>query len=217
MDIRVTNLFYFANVIVIICTSVISIAIIFDFIIYHSPGSGKVIRKSRISTLTMVAFFILYLFLLRTKIGRVTFYQQWLNYISVISGLILITSGCLVNILGRIKLQGKWSDQIVIYEDHIHVKNGVYRYIRHPLYASLIWMFAGGSLIYLDYLSLIAVFCIFIPMVYIRARQEESVLGSEFEEYRYYKMQTGMFFPKMHKSRAAKSLLNDKNKQIKSW
>ena len=114
-----------------------------------------------------------------------------------IIGLLILIIGCIINIIGRINLGKNWSNQIKIYDDHSLVSNGVYKIVRHPLYASIIWMFFGASLIYSNYLAFLANLIIFIPFMYYRAKQEETLLKNEFIDYKDYQIKVGMFFPKL--------------------
>jgi protein-S-isoprenylcysteine O-methyltransferase Ste14 len=72
---------------------------------------------------------------------------------------------------------------------------GAYRYIRHPLYASLLCL-AGGA--WLKHVSLLttALFVVAALFLYATARVEEGENLARFgEEYGEYKRQTKMFIP----------------------
>jgi hypothetical protein len=71
----------------------------------------------------------------------------------------------------------------------------VYRVVRHPLYAGLIWMFTGAALVFQNWLALAATALIFFPGVYYRGKQEEKALIAQFPAYGEYRNHTGMFFP----------------------
>ncbi|MCP4219077.1 MAG: isoprenylcysteine carboxylmethyltransferase family protein, partial [bacterium] len=104
---------------------------------------------------------------------------------------------CGFNIVGRIQLGRNWANHIRIYEAHTFVARGVYRVVRHPLYASIIWMFLAAGLVYCNWAALLATGLVFIPMMIFRAKQEERLLTRQFKEYRDYREKTGMFFPKI--------------------
>ena len=72
----------------------------------------------------------------------------------------------------------------------------VFCLVRHPLYASLMMMFYGATLVYFNYAAFLANTFIFIPFMYYRAKQEEELLENQFDDYANYKKETGMFFPK---------------------
>jgi protein-S-isoprenylcysteine O-methyltransferase Ste14 len=109
---------------------------------------------------------------------------------------LIIIVGCIINILGRFRLGGNWANQVKIYKDQTLVTKAVYGIVRHPLYASLIWMFYGASLVYLNYAAFLANSLLFIPFMYYRAKQEETLLAKEFKGYNKYRENVGMFFPK---------------------
>ncbi|MCL2652151.1 MAG: isoprenylcysteine carboxylmethyltransferase family protein, partial [Candidatus Azobacteroides sp.] len=110
---------------------------------------------------------------------------------------ILVILGCYVNVQGRLTLKQNWANQVTIYRHQQFVSGSVYKWVRHPLYASLIWMFCGAALIYGNWLALLSIFVIFVPMMIYRAKQEEKLLCEEFSEYADYQRKTGMLFPKI--------------------
>ena len=86
-------------------------------------------------------------------------------------------------------------------EEHKLIKKGPYAVIRHPLYASYIFILAGLSLILLSYWLLIPTLCMIIG-IFPTAKAEEETLIEQFgEEYVEYKRKVGMFFPKCRKPR----------------
>jgi len=196
---RYTPAFLIANIIAIICTTIILWSILIDFLLYHKHPTGKKEKKSFVETGTMFIYFFIYYILMRFDIGRINPKSEVVINLFSVFGSILIIAGCCINVMGRIQLKNNWSNQIVLYNNHTHVKSGVYKYIRHPLYSSIIGMLIGGSLIYMDYFAFISILIIFLPMMYYRAKQEENMLSVEFPEYSKYKFNTGMLFPKIFK------------------
>jgi len=184
-----------ATIIVIICTLIIIIAIFINFIEAKQTKIEKK-KKSIVATGTMFLFYCLYYVSIRFRLG-IFYLSETFQIIAIILGLIILVIGCIFNIKGRLFLGENWADQINIYNDHKLVNKGPYKYVRHPLYASLIWMFLGGSLIYQNYLSFILNLCVFIPFMYYRAKQEEELLIKKFKKYSNYKKNIGMFFPKI--------------------
>jgi protein-S-isoprenylcysteine O-methyltransferase Ste14 len=77
------------------------------------------------------------------------------------------------------------------------VTHGVYRWLRHPLYASLVWMFTGAALLFLNPLALAANLGVFLPAMIYRGHQEEVALTGEFPAYAEYRRHTGMLVPKL--------------------
>ena len=196
--IREQGLFFLvANLVVMVCTGIIILSILMDFVKYHRPRQSKKKINSLVDTGSMFFYFFVYCFLLQTEWGRKVPESAILTKLVQLAGVLLVVAGCYVNVAGRMALRHNWANQVTIYRDQTLVTGSAFRIVRHPLYASLIWMFTGGCLIYTDYIALLSVVFIFIPMMYYRAKQEEKLLGNEFTGYSEYLKRTGMFFPKI--------------------
>jgi len=183
-------------IIIILCVSAIFIAIIINFS-EANKNKTKKDKKSIVKTGSMFLFFLFFYILIKLNIGTIEISNLLFRIFLIVIGLIIIVLGCFVNILGRLKLRKNWANQIKIYDNQTLVTNGVYNIVRHPLYASLIWMFYGGCLVYLNYAAFFANTFIFIPFMYYRAKQEEKLLREEFKNYKDYQLKVGMFFPKI--------------------
>lgn len=187
----------------IICSSVLGlfVAILIDFTLYTREQHIKKEKKSIVETGTMTLFFLAFYLILRTKLGIVPIYDNNLKHIIIIIGTLAIVSGCIMNVIGRFNLGSNWANHIKIYDEHTLVQRGMYKVVRHPLYASIMLMFYGGCLVYRNILGFLAVTFIFIPFMYYRAKQEETLLIQSFAEYNEYKKRIGMFFPKVIRRR----------------
>lgn len=102
---------------------------------------------------------------------------------AAVFGLGLVILGTVVNVAGRLALGKNWGNQVIIYDDHKLVTNGSYRFVRHPLYAGLIWMFAGAALVFQNWAALAGTILVFFPAMHYRAKQEEQALVAQFPEY----------------------------------
>jgi protein-S-isoprenylcysteine O-methyltransferase Ste14 len=75
------------------------------------------------------------------------------------------------------------------------VVTGLYRYIRHPLYASLFWLGLGAFLKGPDLVTL-GPFLVMVTAVVLTARAEEGEMIAKFgDEYRGYMKKTKRFVP----------------------
>lgn len=189
--------FFISNIVAGISVFAILLAVLIDFMLYHRPQTAKKKLKSPVETGSMFLFFFIYCVLLNANTGKIVIENLTIEAVLTISGAVLVFLGSLVNVLGRLRLKDNWANQVTIYEHQMLVTTGVYRFARHPLYASIIWMLLGGCLIYLNYLALASVVFVFIPMMIYRARQEEKFLLLEFQEYADYRKRVWMFSPKM--------------------
>lgn len=186
-----------SNAIVIFCTFAVFVAVLIDFAEFQRRIHVKREKKSIVETGTMILFFFAFYSLIRFEIGRIDIAPIYLKITMLAIGSLVLIIGAFTNIKGRFNLGKNWANQIKIYDDHTLVQVGAYKFVRHPLYASIIWMFFGASFIYANYLAFLSNALIFIPFMYYRAKQEENLLVKEFKNYKNYQIKVGMFFPKL--------------------
>jgi protein-S-isoprenylcysteine O-methyltransferase Ste14 len=185
------------NVVVYVCFLLIAFAVLADFRAYYRQNRD-VVRADRswVETGSMSGFFVIYYLSIRFRLLVVAVPDSWCTA-AIVAGLVLMVAGAVFNVLGRVYLKSNWANQIKIYEGHWLVTEGPFAVVRHPLYASLIWMFVGGSLIYANLASLALTLGVFVPMMYVRARKEDALLAEAFgEQYDAYAHRTGMLFPR---------------------
>ena len=185
----------------IIMLSIVAVfvAILLDFVKYNDNNTVKKGKRSIVATGSMIGFFVVFCVVIYLRWGSIEFNNTIAVLVIIIIGTGMIAAGSVINILGRLQLKSNWANHIKIYEGHTLVNRGVYKIIRHPLYASIMLMLFGGSLAYRNWLSAVLTAFIFIPFMYYRAKQEEKLLQDEFAEYREYMKNTGMFFPKFRR------------------
>lgn len=97
-------------------------------------------------------------------------------------------------------LGGNWSATLQIRQEHSLITHGIYRYIRHPMYAAhLLWAFAQGLLLQ-NWLAGWAFLVCFIPLYLVRVPKEEQMMLEQFgEEYFKYIRRTGGMIPRVRK------------------
>lgn len=182
-----------------LCVFLLFVSIIIDFSLYSRDEDVQAEKKSIVETGSMTLFFLLfYLILLSGKwVWQIS--SDHVPKILMLLGTTMIVAGCLMNISGRFHLGKNWANQIKIYEKHSLIQTGMYRWVRHPLYASLILMFYGACLVFRNIAALLAVTVVFVPFMYYRALQEERLLTQIFSQYGEYRRKTGMFLPRILK------------------
>ena len=89
-----------------------------------------------------------------------------------------------------------WSPSLELREGHELVTEGVYRSVRHPMYASMwLWGVAQASLLQ-NWIAGWASLVMFMPLYLLRVPREERMMLDEFgEEYRAYMNRTGRVIP----------------------
>jgi len=191
-------LFEVINAIILgLAVLVIFTAILINFIESRTISQTKKEKKSIVETGTMILFFLFFYAIIRFRIGNIPNNDIPFRLSLMFICWIIIILGIYFNIKGRFALGKNWANQIRIYKKQTFVTNGVYGIVRHPLYASLIWMFYAASILYLNYIAFLMNTLIFIPFMYYRAKQEEQMLRQQFKNYKEYANKVGMFFPKL--------------------
>ncbi|MCC6442227.1 MAG: isoprenylcysteine carboxylmethyltransferase family protein [Armatimonadetes bacterium] len=180
-----------------LCVAAVLMAVLLNFLSAHTSGRVARKQKSPVATGSMLAFFLSYYLIVHNRIAVVRLESLLWQDVLIAVGLAVMILGTLVNLMGRLRLGSNWANQVTVYTDQTLVTGGVYGIVRHPLYASLIWMFYAGSLIYRNWGAFLATSLIFLPAMFLRARQEEAFLVERFPDYPAYRSRVGMFFPKI--------------------
>lgn len=91
-----------------------------------------------------------------------------------------------------------WSPSLQLREGHELVTEGVYRYVRHPMYASeWLWSIAQALLLQ-NWVAGWAGLALFTPLYVMRVPREEQMMLDRFgAEYRSYMNRTGRIVPQL--------------------
>jgi protein-S-isoprenylcysteine O-methyltransferase Ste14 len=170
-------------------------AVLWNHLLARSAGPVERRVRCPVATVTMLAFCALVAVVLREGAGRVELPEP-LRRVAMLIGVGLMFLGAAVNLLGRFQLSDNWADQVTLYRRQTLVRTGVYALVRHPLYASLVWMLVGACLVFRNPLALTLVLALFVPAMVIRARREERLLEERFAEYVSYRRLVGMLVPR---------------------
>ncbi len=113
-------------------------------------------------------------------------------------GTVIMVSALWLFYRSHADLGQNWSVTLELRKGHQLVRQGVYRSIRHPMYASiLLWGLAQGLLLQ-NWLSGWSALVTFALLYFIRTPREERMMCEFFgREYRDYMRQTGRLFPRL--------------------
>ncbi len=75
------------------------------------------------------------------------------------------------------------------------VQNGLYKYVRHPIYSGVLIILLGYGLYTTSSYRLIISLSLLV-LFYYKSRYEETRLQHTFSDYKSYQKTTGRFFPK---------------------
>ena len=79
-------------------------------------------------------------------------------------------------------------------EDSALVQHGVYAFVRHPLYSSLMFASAGWALLWASWLALVAAGALTL-LLHAKAKREETWLRERYPDYRDYERRVKRFVP----------------------
>lgn len=91
-----------------------------------------------------------------------------------------------------------WSPSLQLREEHQLVTTGVYRSIRHPMYASQ-WLWSvAHPLLLQNWIARWSSLLLFLPLYLSRVPREEQMMLERFgEAYRAYMRRTGCVIPRL--------------------
>lgn len=119
------------------------------------------------------------------------------NAFTRIAGILLILGGAVISVEGRTDLGHNWNHMIdyQVKQRQQLVTDGIYRYVRHPIYAGFVFMLTGVEIVMGSWLFL-AFFAVTSAVVYLQSKKEESILARHFaKEYLQYMHHSKMFIP----------------------
>jgi protein-S-isoprenylcysteine O-methyltransferase Ste14 len=113
------------------------------------------------------------------------FWFQFLNTILVVA-IIIISLWIMAASLRALGKQ--WSLQARVLENHKLVREGPYRFVRHPIYTGMLGMIVAGGLAWSHWIGLLIAILLFAIGTAIRVRSEERLLreqfGAAFDDYK---------------------------------
>ena len=90
-----------------------------------------------------------------------------------------------------------WTPVIGVRETHSLVTTGIYKYIRHPMYAAHILWSVAQIMMLPNWIAGFSFIIVMIPHYFLRVDKEENMMIEQFgEEYHQYKQKTGRVFPR---------------------
>jgi len=113
----------------------------------------------------------------------------------IVSGLCFVLASLLAW-SGTHALGQHWRVDAGLNADHRLVRNGPYRIVRHPIYASMLWMAVGTGLLVAPWPLLVVSLVLVIVGIEIRVRVEDVLLETHFgAEFRAYKHDVAAYVP----------------------
>lgn len=93
------------------------------------------------------------------------------------------------------RLGKQWRYEAALSPDHELIQSGVYRWLRHPIYASMLGMFVTTGLAWSWWPKTVIGLIFFIAGTEIRIAAEERLLSGRFPSYAEYRKHTWAYIP----------------------
>ena len=123
------------------------------------------------------------------------------NYSTILYdiALLLIIAGLIIRWLAIVKLNKSFTVHVTVSDQQKIIRDGIYKYIRHPAYTGSLLSFFGLGLAMNNWLSLISIFIpILISFIY-RIKIEEQLLTRTFkQEYTEYMQKSWRLIPMIY-------------------
>jgi protein-S-isoprenylcysteine O-methyltransferase Ste14 len=138
--------------------------------------------------------------LVQTLAYAIVWYGPFWFYVpenwAIVAGLVCwvladVTAWSATKALGK-----QWRFDAALNQDHELVRWGAYRFVRHPIYASMLGALLGSGFLITPLPRLAVAFVIFVIGTEIRVRVEEELLEGRFgEEFRTYRRSVPAYLP----------------------
>ncbi|MFZ0393631.1 MAG: isoprenylcysteine carboxylmethyltransferase family protein [Terracidiphilus sp.] len=93
------------------------------------------------------------------------------------------------------RLGKQWRYEAALSQDHELIQTGAYRWLRHPIYASMLGMYVATGLAWTWWPMFLGGLVFFILGTEIRVRAEERLLTGRFPSYAEYRKRTKGYIP----------------------
>jgi protein-S-isoprenylcysteine O-methyltransferase Ste14 len=148
----------------------------------------KINSKDIVLVCIQLVLFIVYTF-------PVAWSLEFFSWIKTI-GLVLAIFGFIVVALALLQLNKNLSPFPTPKDSAILIQNGLYTWVRHPIYSGIIILFVGYGIYQDSFFKLVITMFVWV-LFYFKTQYEELQLQRKFTEYRVYKSKVGRFFPNL--------------------
>lgn len=163
-------------------TALLFAARLFELRLRHSIERGKIISRWSLPAMIIAGSFVVIAGFAEYVVSRPKF-SLWLYCVGVTISL----AGFGLRASAARALGSLWSVHIEIRQHHRIVETGPFRWIRHPIYVSLLIDVLGGVIILESWSALIVFVVVYFPIVMWRLRREERAmcenLGRDYQNY----------------------------------
>ncbi len=124
--------------------------------------------------------------------GAILWGFPWVSY----AGFLLIFLGISIHLLGMLTLKDQWSPVVTVSTNHKLVDTGIYKFIRHPIYAALLLELFGFGLALTNWTLILMLIIPNAASLTYRIFVEEKSLEAHFgRDYINYEQRTKRLIP----------------------
>src|SRR5712691_11010335 len=153
---------------------------------------GETLARSRGLAHYVAYFFFVPYLVIATRPGPELDVPEPLRWV----GLALVELGIAFALWAIATLGRHYDLELEIHRDHELVREGPYRFVRHPVYTGLALHFVWSCLATGNLLLIAGTLFVTFPALYLRARTEERLLRDRFgAAYDQYAREVGMLVP----------------------
>lgn len=162
----------------------------------HKPVVFKISRLDRLLlALNSFGYIILPLIWMTTDWFKFADYRLAPVFSAI--GFVLYALAIFIIIKAQIQLNHSWSPWLEVFAGHKFVGQGMFKHIRHPIYAAHFLWAAAMPLIMHNWLAGFALLATFLPFYFYRIGREEKMLLEYFgESYLEYMQRTERIVPR---------------------
>jgi protein-S-isoprenylcysteine O-methyltransferase Ste14 len=205
LQIAYQNIFYILLVPEIYTISIYVLYLLTNHVIALADALIRAVPKER-NPSKKFSFLILLLFLLSPFFLIAAFYENkllissilpyWDNIIVSYLGFVIYLSAGILVIIARVQLGKFGSGELITEEDHKLYTEGVYKYLRNPMYSGALIAVIGFGLVFRTILTLLIISILYFILFKMRIDEEERLLYEVFgEEFTNYKKKSKRIIP----------------------
>jgi protein-S-isoprenylcysteine O-methyltransferase Ste14 len=198
-------IFYILFIPEIFTVSIYVLYLLTNYIIALADALIRPLTKER-NPSKIFDFLLLLMFLLSPFFLIAAFYENkflissilpfWDSFIVSYVGFVIYLSAGIFVIVGRVQLGKFGSGELITEEDHKLNTEGVYKYIRNPMYSGALIAVIGFGLVFRSIITLLIVSIFYFIVFKMRIDEEERLLYEAFgEEFTDYKKKSKKLIP----------------------
>ena len=205
LQIAYQNIFYILLIPEIYTISIIVLYLITNHVIALTDALIRPLPKERnpskiFDFLLLLIFFLAPFFLIaayyENKLLISSILPFWDNLIVSYIGFVIYLSAGIFIIVGRVQLGKFGSGELITEEGHKLYTEGVYKYIRNPMYSGALFAVIGFCLVFRSIITLLLLPIIYLLLFKVRIDEEERLLYEAFgEEFTNYKKKSKKLIP----------------------